>query len=83
MRKLYPIIGMEIGVFVLRLHKLLRPSLAIVFVLPLSLGGEPLVSVTLVDLVVSCVCSFLYISVSCCLVSVHLLRDVLELHYAL
>ena len=39
-------------------------------------------SVTIVDLVVSCVCSFLYIPGSGFFVSVHLLGDVLELHYA-
>jgi hypothetical protein len=49
---------------------------------PLPLWGGPLVSVTLVDLFVSCVCSLLYIPGSGFLVSVRLLRDVLELHYA-
>ena len=44
---------MEIGIFVLGLHKLLWQSLTY-RIRPLSLSGGPLVLVTLVDLVVSC-----------------------------
>ena len=52
-KEVFPISSMEIGIFVLGCINSCGKAWLIIFILSLSLGG-PLVSVILVDLVISC-----------------------------